>query len=100
MPQSVPEYEFKHRETETHVISTDFELQSHLEGEGVTEMYLRNSNSVPQRHMEEEEGDVQSNNTPEWMEQCEPITSLVVAITLRNQRVCIYSIIPVTCMHS
>ena len=59
------------------IMSIDFELQNHLEDEGgVTEMFLRNSDSVPKRHMEEEEGDVQSNNTPERMElQCEPINS-------------------------
>ena len=75
MPQSVPEDEFKHGETETHTVSIDFELQNHLEDEGVTEMYLRNSNSVPQRHMEEDEGDIKSNSAPERMEQCEPINS-------------------------
>ena len=77
VPQSVPEDEFKHGETETHIVSIDFELQSHLEDEeGVSEMYLRNSDSVPKRHKEEEERDVQSNNTPERMElQSEPINS-------------------------
>ena len=53
------------------IMSIDFELQSHLEDEGgVTEMFLRNSDSVPQRHMEEEEGDVQSNSALERMVTC------------------------------
>ena len=61
------------------IMSIDFELQNHLEDEGgVTEMFLRNSDSVPQRCMEEEEGDVQSNSAPKRMEQCEPINSSVV----------------------